>query len=114
MDPAAGVPGPIADLLGSAGSRAHVPYSGAPAAVVLEVPGGRLVAGSPLESVAYNPGLGPLQAALAGLPAGGTAWHDVTGAWLAAGAGPVDHATATSVLLAAIAPHVPLHIVGWR
>ena len=108
------VPGRVAALLATTGSRAHVPYSGTPAAIVLAVAGGRLVAGSPLESVAYNPGLGPLQAALAELPARGAAWDDITGAWLATGTGPVDHATATSVLLAAVAPHIPLHVVGWR
>jgi cytidine deaminase len=112
--PADDVPGPVAARLDEAGARAHVPYSGTPAAVVLELAGDRLVAGAPLESVAYNPGLGPLQAALAELPARGVSWDGIRAAWLATADGPVDHATATRTLLAAIAPNASLHVVRWR
>ncbi|XP_031487125.1 cytidine deaminase 1-like [Nymphaea colorata] len=62
------------DLLHSAlraANRSHAPYSGCPSAVALRAKGGRVFAGSYIESAAHNPGLHPIQAALVAFVAGG-------------------------------------------
>lgn len=108
------VPGDIAELLARAGRRAHAPYSRCPAAVVLRLANGQLVAGAPIESVAFNPTIGPLQAALVELIALGRAYADIESAHLAVVAGGlVDQAPGTQALLAAIAPEAPLTVTHW-
>jgi len=108
-------PRDVAGRLVAAGSRAHAPYSRVPAAVVVELVDGRLVAGAPLESVAYNPSLGPFQAAIPEVLARDYALDGIRQAWLALPAGPVavDHAAVTRQLLESVAPHAPLHVVTW-
>ena len=64
-------PRPVADRLLDAGRRAHAPYSKCPGAVVLALSDGRMVAGSSVESVAFDPTMGPLQAAMINLIAHG-------------------------------------------
>ena len=109
----ADLPPGVASLLGAAGRRAHAPYSGCPAAVVLEVEGA-LTAGAGLESVAFNPTLSALQTALVALVAGGRDPARIARAWLAqVPAGKVDLAASTRELLAAVAPGATLTVVGW-
>lgn len=98
-----------------AGARAHAPYSGCPAAVVITLSDGRTVAGSAIESVAFNPTIPPLQAALVDLIAHGYGYGDIVGAALGTMVGgKVDYARSTAELLAAIAPDIPLAIVDWQ
>ncbi|SMY07136.1 hypothetical protein [Flavimaricola marinus] len=106
------VPDTVARLLSR--TPIHAPYSGVPAALVLEA-GGRMVAGGSIESVAFNPTLAPVQTALVALVAEGGAPSDISAAWLAQPeGGAVDHGPPTKSLLAAIAPGAPLTEVRWR
>lgn len=112
--PDGAVPPALAGLLAEAGARAHAPYSGARAAAVLELADGRLVAGASLESVAYNPSIGPIQAAIPEVIARGHEPSAIRAAWLAVPASaPVDHAAVARQLLGAVAPHATLHVIHW-
>jgi cytidine deaminase len=108
------VPDDVAALLTETGARAHAPYSRCPAAVVLQLHDGRLVAGGTIESVAFNPTIGPLAAAIAVLRGGGDVYAGIASAYLAArDDGQVDDAAVARPLLAAIAPDVMLRVVPW-
>ncbi|KAL3532603.1 hypothetical protein ACH5RR_006124 [Cinchona calisaya] len=54
-----------------AANNSHAPYSGCPSGVALMDSEGKVYKGSYVESAAYNPSLGPVQAALAVYIAGG-------------------------------------------
>ncbi|XP_022852920.1 cytidine deaminase 1-like [Olea europaea var. sylvestris] len=54
-----------------AANNSHAPYSGCPSGVALIDSEGKVYRGSYLESAAYNPSLGPVQAALVAYVAGG-------------------------------------------
>ncbi|KAF8388835.1 hypothetical protein HHK36_025515 [Tetracentron sinense] len=54
-----------------AANRSHAPYSGCPSGVALMDLEGKIYKGSYMESAAYNPSLGPVQAALVGYLASG-------------------------------------------
>ncbi|CAI9782673.1 unnamed protein product [Fraxinus pennsylvanica] len=54
-----------------AANNSHAPYSGCPSGVALMDSEGKVYRGSYLESAAYNPSLGPIQAALVAFLAGG-------------------------------------------
>ncbi|KAL8456527.1 hypothetical protein ACS0TY_034660 [Phlomoides rotata] len=54
-----------------AANNAHAPYSGCPSGVALMDCQGKVYKGSYVESAAYNPSLGPVQAALVAYIAGG-------------------------------------------
>lgn len=111
-DPA--IPPEVADLLVRTGSRAHAPYSRCPAAVVLRRRDGGLVAGSTIENVAFDPTIGPLQAAIVALRADGDGYAAIESAYLATRTGgAVDEARAALDLLAVVAPGVPLHVTAW-
>src|SRR5690606_1093427 len=58
------LPPAIAAALLDAGRRAHAPYSKCPGAAVLSLRDGGHVSGFAIESVAFNPTMGPLQSAL--------------------------------------------------
>jgi cytidine deaminase len=107
------VPTDVAAVLASAGRRAHAPYSGSRSAIVLRLGDGSLVGGACLESVAFNPTIGPLQDALVGLVAAGRQYGEIAEAWLAVvpGAG-VNHEAPTRDLLGAVAS-APLHTTYW-
>jgi cytidine deaminase len=116
--PALGEPGSLPDIvaeaLAAAGRRAHAPYSGSQAAVVLRLSDGILIGGAVLESVAFNPTVGPLQDALVGLVAAGRRYDEIADAWLAVRRGAlVNHGAPTRDLLAAVAD-VPLQTTYWR
>jgi cytidine deaminase len=105
----------VADALLEAGRRAHAPYSGVPSAVALRLLDGRVVSAGCVESVAFNPTLTALQAALVEVVAARAALDDITHAWLARTlGGPVDPGPAFEGLLAAVAPEAEGHVLNWR
>lgn len=104
----------IAEALRAAGRKAHSPYSRCPGAVVLELTDGTLVSGSAVESVAFNPTIGPLQAALVDLLAHGFDYADIAHATLGTVVdGAVDYRASTAELLKRVAPQAGLTMVGW-
>lgn len=104
----------IAPLI-AAGSRSHAPYSGCPAAIMLSMADGQLITGAAIESVAFNPTVGPLQAALIELVAHGYAFTDIVRTTLGTVVdGSVDYSMSTRNLLAVIAPAASLDILDWR
>lgn len=108
------LPTAIADRLAAAGRRAHAPYSGCPGAVVLALGDGQMVAGFSIESVAYNPTMGPMQAAMIDLIAHGYEAADIVAAALATRlAGDVDYSRSVTELLGSLAPAATLAIAGW-
>ena len=109
-----GLPPATAAASRAAGRRAHAPYSRCPGAVVLELRDGSLVSGFSIESVAFNPTMGPLQAAMIDLVAHGYAPTDIVAATLGTMRdGAVDYAASVGELLARLAPGVPLTTIGW-
>lgn len=96
----------------AAAQRAHAPYSKCPGAIVLTLHDGGHVTGFAIESVAFNPTMGPLQAALINLSANGYAAADIASAALATKVGAnVDYIASTKELFGKVAPGVPLRIV---
>jgi cytidine deaminase len=111
---ASGLERDLADALLLAGRRAHAPYGRCPAAVVLRLHDGRLIAGSVIESVSFNPTISPLQSALIGLHADGAGSADIASATLAVvRGGDVDPTAATRALLAAVTSSATLTVVTW-
>jgi cytidine deaminase len=111
-DPA--LPDDVTAALRAAGRLAHAPYTRSVAAIVLRLGDGALVPGSVLESVAFNPTIGPLQDALVGVVAHGREPGGIETAWLAVGRdAAADHIHATRDLLAASAPAATLHVTYW-
>ncbi len=108
------LPAAVVMKLEATGRRAYAPYSKCPSAVVLGLSDGNLVAGANIESVAYNPSMAPLQAALVDLLAHGYDYRDIVEAALATPRGGfVDYAQSTAELLGRIAPDVRLQTVAW-
>ncbi|WP_176084906.1 cytidine deaminase [Martelella sp. HB161492] len=104
----------VAPALLEAGKRAHAPYSRSPGAVVLGLKGGALITGATIESVAFNPTMPPLQAALIDLLAHGFDYNDIEHAALATvTGGPVDYARSTAELLSVLAPQASLEVHSW-
>ena len=110
-----GASGAAGDRLLAAGRRAYAPYGKCPSAVVLGLADDASVEGVTIESVAYNPTIAPLQAALIELLANGYGYDDIVSAELGTVVdGAVDQTAATRELLGRIAPGVPLNVVAWR
>lgn len=108
-------PSPIMGALLATGRRAHAPYSRCPSAIVLEMADGRLITGASIENVAFNPTMGPMQAAIADLIAHGFEFGDILRATLGTVVkGAVDYSLGTRELLGAIAPDAALDIINWR
>ena len=108
-------PDDIASPLLEAGARAHAPYSGAPSAAVLRLGDGRLASAGCVESVAFNPSITALQAALVEVAATRAATATITDGWLGRTAGgSVDPAPGFRALLAAVAPAAAAHVVDWQ
>ena len=105
----------VAALLLEAGARAHAPYSGAPSAAVLRARDGRTVSAGSLESVAFNPSISALQAALVELAAAGIDGAHVDDAWLGCAAdGQIDPEPGFRALIAAVAPSARIGVARWR
>jgi cytidine deaminase len=106
------VPGPVAARLWESLRRAHAPYSGCPSAAVVQLDDGRLCDGAVIESVAFNPSILPLQAAVADVLAHGYRPDEIRAAWLAQpSGGSVDLAASSRELLTVVAPTAPLAVV---
>jgi len=102
------------EALIDAGARGHMPYSGAPAAVVIETHDGALIRGVGIESVAFNPTIMPIQAALVDLVAHGYSYVDIDHVHVGFDPnGPVDHRAATQLMVEALAPGAKTSIVAW-
>ncbi|WP_164730658.1 cytidine deaminase [Pelagibacterium montanilacus] len=108
------VDGAVRDALLEAGARSHTPYSQAPAAAVIEMRDGTLLSGVAIESVAFNPTMTPIQAALIALVAHGYDYEDIAQVHVGADpSGPVDHGAATRQLMGALAPDAGVSILAW-
>jgi cytidine deaminase len=76
---------------------------------------GRLLSAGCVESVAFNPSISALQAALVEVVAARATPADVVEGWLAASKpGMVDPEPGFRALLGAVAPGAPAHVVRWR
>ena len=107
-------PAAIAMALLEAGSSAHAPYSGAPSAVALRTADGRIAAAGCVESVAFNPSITALQAALVELAARRIEPSSIVEAWLGCVAGGVvDPEPGFRALLGAVAPGAGVHVARW-
>jgi len=102
-------PDEVAALLTRATGHSHAPYSGVKAGLVLDV-AGQFVAGGVIESVAFNPTIQPVMAALVEVIARGLDPRDIRRAWLAQTAGPVNYFPPTEALLATFG-EVPLSLL---
>ncbi|MBN9332423.1 hypothetical protein [Devosia sp.] len=108
------VTSPAAEALLTKGRRSHSPYSKCPGAVLLHLRDGNVVAGHAIESVAFNPTIHPIQAALVDLLAHGYAYSDIVGGTLGTvRGGDVDYTVSTRELLTRLAPETPLLVLGW-
>jgi cytidine deaminase len=111
---AEGVPGDIAGVLEHAGARAHAPYSKAPSAVALRLRDGSVVGAGSVESVAFNPSIEAIQAALVEVAAVGAETGEIVDGWLArTPGGSIDPAPRFRAVLQAVAPGAPAHVVDW-
>lgn len=105
---------PAAQTLLAAGRRSHSPYSQCPGAVLLHLRDGNMIAGFAIESVAFNPSIHPIQAAIVDLLAHGYAYSDIVAASLGTvRGGAVDYTLSTRELLARMVPEMPLLVLGW-
>lgn len=105
---------PVAETLLARGRRSHSPYSKCPGAVLLHLKDGHVVAGNAIESVAFNPSIHPIQAAMVDLLAHGYSYSDIVGASLGTvRGGAVDYTVSTRELLSRLAPEAPLLVLGW-
>ena len=112
--PGAAVPADAAAELLAAGRRAHAPYSGAPSSVVLRLRDGRRFAAGCVESVAFNPTVTAMQAALVEVAAARADASEITEAWLGRTArGSVDPEPGFRALLRAVAPGATATVVDW-
>lgn len=102
-------------LLRETGERAHTPYSRCPGAIVLTLADGNRLRGAAIESVAFNPTMGPLQAALIDLLAHGRRYDEIVAARLGTvHGGAVDYERSVRELLHAIAPNAQLEVIHWQ
>ena len=105
----------IAIALLEAGTRAHAPYSAAPSAVALRTADGRAFAAGCVESVAFNPSISALQAALVEVVAAGIDPALIVDAWLGATEnGAIDPEPGFRSLLHAVAPAATAKVVRWH
>lgn len=101
-------------LLREAGERAHTPYSKCPGAIVLTLADGSRVRGAAIESVAFNPTMGPLQAALIDLIAHGRSYDEIVSARLGTVcSGAIDYSMSVDELLGKVAPQAHLEVINW-
>lgn len=104
-----------AGCLIEAGRRAHAPYSHNPAAVALRLSDGSVIAGASIESVAYNPSMGPFEVAFAELAGRGRDAGEILEIHLAERPGrPVNHAHRAGELAAAVAPKARFYSHAWK
>jgi cytidine deaminase len=108
-------PAEVAAKLLEAGARAHAPYSSAPSAVALRATDGRILTAGCVESVAFNPSISALQAALVEVVAAGIDTAHVEAGWLGATeGGSIDPEPGFRALLHAVAPGASAAVARWR
>ena len=96
------------------GRRSHVPYGKGASAILLTLRDGAQVGGAAIESVAFNPTMSPLQAAMIDLFAHGYAAGDIASAAIAVQPdAPVDYARHARDLLGVVAPGISLETIAW-
>ncbi|KAK9275900.1 hypothetical protein L1049_023174 [Liquidambar formosana] len=99
-----------------AANKSHAPYSACPSGVALVDTGGKIYRGSYMESAAYNPSLGPVQAALVAYVAGGGGGYEkIVGGVLVEkeGAAVIQEHTAR-ILLQLVSPQCEFRVVHCR
>ncbi|XP_030448442.1 cytidine deaminase 1-like [Syzygium oleosum] len=112
--------GPEADELAAAALEAanesHAPYSKCPSGVAIVDREGKVYKGSYAESAAYNPSLGPVQAALVAYVAGGGGGYDgIVGAVLVEKEGAVVRQENTArLLMGLVSPKCDFRVVHCR
>ncbi|MBN9027265.1 MAG: hypothetical protein J0H20_17095 [Rhizobiales bacterium] len=105
---------PEAAALLAVGRYSHSPYSRCPGAVVLTLADGNRVSGIAMESVAFNPTIQPIQAAIVNLLAHGYGYADIREAVLGTVVGgAVDYSRSTAELLSSLSPDIRLTVLGW-
>ncbi|KAF8696209.1 hypothetical protein HU200_037108 [Digitaria exilis] len=100
----------------AAARAAHAPYSECPSGFAVADGDGRIYAGGCLESAAYNPTLGPVQAAIIAMVAagGGPAGNVVAAALVEKERAAVAQEATARIFLEAVAPHASLHVYNYR
>ncbi|KAK3005062.1 hypothetical protein RJ639_017399 [Escallonia herrerae] len=95
-----------------AANRSHAPYSGCPSGVALMDVDGKVYKGSYMESAAYNPSMGPVQAALvAYLASGGDGYGGIVAAVLVEKEGVVvRQEDSARLMLKAVSPKCELRV----
>jgi cytidine deaminase len=109
-----GLPSEVGHALEEAGRGAHAPYSGAPSAVALRLRDGTLASAGCVESVAFNPSIDAVLAAIAEVIALRADPADIVEAWL--GRFPrasVDPGPRFLSVVAAVAPGARATVVEW-
>lgn len=108
-------PAHAAAALLEAGAHAHAPYSGAPSAVALLLHDGRWLSAGCVESVAFNPTITALQAALVEVAAARSEPAAIAEAWIACVEDAVvDPEPGFHALMAAVAPNGRTHVARWH
>ncbi|KAJ1285086.1 hypothetical protein BS78_03G254500 [Paspalum vaginatum] len=100
----------------AAARAGHAPYSECPSGFAVADGVGRIYAGGCLESAAYNPTLGPVQAAIIAMVAagGGPAGDVVAAALVEKERAAVAQEATARVFLDAVAPHASLHVYNYK
>ena len=107
------LPPATAARLTELGRRSYTPYGRAPAAIVLTLSDGTVVGGAAIESVAFNPTMSPLQAAMIDLFAHGYGARDIVDAAIVSYPGTLDYTRHARDLLGVVAPGISLREVAW-
>ncbi|KAF3328369.1 cytidine deaminase 1-like protein [Carex littledalei] len=92
----------------------HAPYSGCPAGFSVADSEGGVYAGSYFESAAYNPSLGPIQAAMIAKVIGSSVTDIVAAALVERENGLVSHEGTARAFLAAVVPSAKLHVYRYK
>lgn len=100
---------PLVGMALAAADRSSAPYTGSLAGVAVSLADGQRFAAGVIESVAYNPTLGPMQAALVAVHLQGGRIEDVREAVLVEVEGaPVSHSESAQRILASVVPGIVL------
>ncbi|HLT37352.1 MAG TPA: cytidine deaminase [Enhygromyxa sp.] len=106
---------PLVAMALAAADRSSAPYSGAYSGVAVETADGQRFAGAVAESVAYNPTLAPMQAALIAAHHGGGRLEQIERAVLVElEHGPISQLDAARAVLGCVAPRATLQRVPAR
>lgn len=111
-----GMEGKVVGAAVEAARRAHAPYSGCASGFAVVDGEGRVYRGSYMESAAYNPSFGPVQAAMVGyLVGGGKGWEGIVGGALVEAEGAkVEHEATARVFFKKVAPEAKIWVRRFR